>query len=317
MKREDEEKLRQILQHLPIKERPLWITEANRLARLVERYQRIKPKRKGHPITGQREFVPEVLAICQEARCDEAALLVKEPHRAKAPAPHTLDNWMRAYRREGITAFLRAVYHSPSAQTDLRRAAILLAAIKWLNTRWRDYTSPRHLYRALREQAELRGWTIPSESWLYRQWHNLAEIARAYYVEGAASYEARFAPFVPRDFTDQEALQVLCGDHSERDVIVRLPDGTLKRPWLTIWFDLRTGLVWGWHLALVPSAHTAALAYANGVWRHSERSRFHAPIMSSRVTSIRIAGAIICRTTGTGVCSPCMSAQCNSMAGLS
>ncbi|MDQ3753619.1 MAG: hypothetical protein M3371_02675 [Acidobacteriota bacterium] len=49
MKREDEEKLRQILQHLPARERPLWIAEANRLARLVERYQRLKPKRKRHP----------------------------------------------------------------------------------------------------------------------------------------------------------------------------------------------------------------------------------------------------------------------------
>ena len=245
MKREDDEKLRQILQHLPAQERPLWIAEANRLARLVEHYQRLKPKRRTNPLTGQKEFVPEVIALCQEARCDEAALLAKEPHRAKAPAPHTLDDWMRAYRREGLTTFLRSIYSSPPAQADLRRAAISLAAIEWLNSGWRDYTSPRHLYQALREEAELQGWTIPGESWLYRQWHNLAEIARAYHVEGAAGYEAKFAPYVPRDFTDLAALQVLCGDHSERDVLVRLPDGTLKRPWLTVWLDLRTGLLWG------------------------------------------------------------------------
>lgn len=265
MNREDEEQLQQILQHLPTRERPLWIAEANRLARLIERYQRLKPKRKSHPLTGQKEFVPEVLGLCQEARCDETTLLAKEPHRSHAPAPHTLDDWMRAYRREGITAFLRSVYTSPPAPTDLRRASITAAAIEWLNARWRDYTSPRQLYQALREQAELQGWTIPSESWLYRQWHNLAEIARAYYIEGAASYEAKYAPFMPRDFTDLAALQVLCGDHSERDVLIRLPDGSLQRPWLTVWFDLRTGLLWGWHLALVPSAQTAALAYANGV----------------------------------------------------
>jgi hypothetical protein len=265
MNREDEDGLRRILQRLPAKDRPLWIAEANRLAFLVERYLRLKPKRRTDPLTKRKEFVGEVFALCEEARCRDAAILTKEPHRSRPPAPHTLDDWARDYRREGVAAFLRAVNNPPQAQADLRRARITPDAALWLNTHWRDYKGPRHLYRALRERAELLGWAVPGESWLYRQWQNLASIARAYYVEGAAAYEARYAPYLPRDFTDLAALQVLCGDHSERDVLVRLPDGTLKRPWLSVWFDLRTGLVWGWHLDLVPSSQTAALAYSNGV----------------------------------------------------
>ena len=124
MNREDEDGLRQILQRLPAKDRPLWIAEANRLAGLVERYRRIRPKRKTDPLTGRKGFVPEVLALCQEARCNDAALLAKEPHRSRAPAPHTLDDWARDYRREGVAAFLRAVYTPPPARADLRRAPI-------------------------------------------------------------------------------------------------------------------------------------------------------------------------------------------------
>lgn len=256
----DEDRLSAALMRLPQEERPAWITEANRLARLVEQYAGIRPKRRRHPITGRYEFVAEACALCRQAACTDGVILRREPHRARPPSPHTLDDWLRAYRRDGLVTFLRCLPSPPAQKSDRRRAKISPAAVSWLNSHWRGFDSPRQLYEALGKQATAHGWTIPSEQWLYRRWRALPAIVRTQHRDGWQAYEARYAPYAPRDFSDLEALQVLCGDHSERDVTVLLKDGSLARPWLTLWFDLRTGLVWGWHLALTPSSVTAGLA---------------------------------------------------------
>ena len=251
-----EAQLQLLLAQFPAEERPAWLAELSRLARLIERYAAVQPKRQG------KRFAPRVYELCAEAVCKDAVVLKRTPHRAARPSPHTIDRWLQAYRCEGIACFLPK-RHAPSSA---KRPLLLEAhVIQWLNGNWRRFSKPRHLYRALIAEAAIQDWKIPSERWLYRQWAQMPAIVKAHKFGGTLAYESRFAPYVPRDYRTLEALQVLCGDHSERDVTVRLPDGSLCRPWLTVWCDLRTGLIWGWHLDLSPSAVTAGLAYADGV----------------------------------------------------
>ena len=252
-----------LLAKLAPEERASWQAEVCRLACLMERYAAVRPKRQVG--ADGKSFVPEVYEICAAAVCTDPVILSRESRRTQTPSPHTLDRWLQAYRREGIVSFLpkKPVVHSSNA--DRRLLHLDARVIRWINTNWRRFSRPRHLYRALISEAATQGWKIPSETWVCRRWARMPEIVKAFKFGGTLAYEARFAPYVPRDYRSLEALQVLCGDHSERDISVRLRDGTLCRPWLTVWCCLRTGLIWGWHLDLAPSALTAGMAYADGV----------------------------------------------------
>lgn len=264
--KENEKKLRNALLCLPLKDRTFWINEALRLAQIVIHYGQINPKRRRHPVSGELYFVPAVFKLCEKAVCTDQKILDKEPHRRNQPSPFTLDGWWRKYQKIGLLTFLRSAEYRSTGTTDRRRAVISPGAVDWVNHNWKKFSGPRLLFNAINELASRKKWTIPHESWFYRLWENMLYGVKVFHLEGQKAYQSKLAPYVPRDFSDLEALQVLCGDHSERDVFVLLPDGrTIARPWWTPWYDLRCGLIWGWHLSLEPSSHAAALAYADGV----------------------------------------------------
>lgn len=246
-------------------ERRAWIEEALRISGLVEKYGRIKPKRQRNRSTGEYEFVAGVDELCQETACTDLLILARQPHRREPLSPYTLDGLYREYREYGLLAFLPRVKKSARKEFDARRAKISDEAAEWVNKHWSRFSGPRFLYKALEEEIGKKGWTIPSESWFYSYWKGIPEIVRTYYLEGKNSYISKWAPYVPRDYSDLRVLQVVCGDQSLRDVTVTMPDGTITRPSLSLWLDLRAGLIWGWHLGTSPSSHTAALAYADGV----------------------------------------------------
>jgi hypothetical protein len=263
---EHAEEIKERLVNMSPEERRAWVDESLRMSKVVERYGGIEPKRRRDPATGRLDFVPGVYELCRDAACANYVITSKRPHRSKVMSPFTLNGLYRAYLRKGFVVFLPKQNKKPPQKQDKRRAAISEGAFQWINQNWHRHTGPYPCYDKLKKESLKHGWKIPSKTWFYRLWRTgIPLVIRTRLLEGKRAYIAKHEPYVPRDNSGLEALQILCGDHSERDVMVYLPNGSLARPWLTIWYDLRTGLIWGWHLSLVPSSHTAGLAYADGV----------------------------------------------------
>jgi hypothetical protein len=263
---EHAEEIKERLVNLGPEERQAWLYESLRMSKIVERYGEIEPKRRRDQSTGRLDFMPGVYELCRDTACASYLITSKRPHRSKVMSPFTLDGLYRAYRRKGLVIFLPKQNKKPPHKQDRRRAMISEGAVRWINKNWHRHTGPYPCYDKLKKEAVKHGWKIPSKAWFYRLWRtSIPPFIKTLLLEGKGAYIAKYEPYVPRDNSDLEALQVLCGDHSERDVVACLPNGSLARPWLTIWYDLRTGLIWGWHLSLVPSSHTAGLAYADGV----------------------------------------------------
>jgi hypothetical protein len=228
--KEQESEIASLLSPLKQEERIAWIQESLRMAEIIDRYIRITPKRHRNAKTGTLDFVIKVYEICQETACKDPLILSRHPHRARSLSPYTLDDLSRGYRQKRLLAFLPKVKKTPLSKGDKRWAIISNDAAKWVNNHWSKFKGPRHLFKALEKEAKKNGWQIPSEAWVYRCWENIPEIVKSYYVNGKATYVSKHEPYVPRDYTDLQALQVLCGDHSERDVTVSLRDGSIIRP---------------------------------------------------------------------------------------
>lgn len=95
----------------------------------------------------------------------------------------------------------------------------------------------------------------------------LPEELRVRYREGARAWQARFAPYIERDPTTLAVNEWWVADHMQFDVLCRLPDGRLGRPWLTQWMDIRSRRRLGWCVWTVPSQDTILLALARAIRR--------------------------------------------------
>jgi transposase InsO family protein len=137
----------------------------------------------------------------------------------------------------------------------------------YLNT---HQLSAKECYRATAALLRGRGEptsVLPDYRAFLRLLQAIPEEVRVRHREGERAWAARYRPYIERDPTTLAVNEWWVTDHMLFDLVCRLPDGRLGRPWLTEWMDIRSRRRLGWCVAATPSQDTILLALARGIRR--------------------------------------------------
>lgn len=254
-------------------QRRAWVRFASHLRDLLGRAEDVKPKKVVGP-EGRTQWSHEFNLCAWATATNEPEILKRWPSYGKPVKPQTLYNWIREYPEKGDLVFLPPATRGKAKKADdKRRAQVSPDVIEWLKAHWATIPSQRGLWEAVAKLCIERGEDPPSYSWVRKWLLEVPKGERVRKLEGVKKYNDKLKGFTPRDYRDLLPLQVVCGDHMLADVwcavAIQTPEGTTRhivvRPWLTSWQDLRTGLIWGWHVSFQPNSDTAIAAYMNGV----------------------------------------------------
>lgn len=255
------------------RQRRAWVVFANHLRELIFRAEEIKPK-KDIGVGGYVMWTPDFQNAALATQTNNPEILKRWPRFAKPVKPATLYNWIREYPERGDLVFLPPPTRGKARKADDgRRANVSKEVHEFIGANWTRFPGMRDLWEEVALFAIGRGEDPPSYAWVRKYVKAVPRGERALAIEGKKKFTDLFKTFTPRDYRDLEALEVVCGDHMMADVwvsvCVETADGRRRhivvRPWVTSWQDLRTGLVWGYHVSFRPNTDTAIAAYMNGV----------------------------------------------------
>jgi hypothetical protein len=133
---------------------------------------------------------------------------------------------------------------------------------------WYRLTKPTiaMAYEATRKLAVVRGLKMPPID-RFRRWAAArpgAEIE--YYREGKLS---SLRPFIPRDYSQLRAMEIIQSDHHQIDVAVSCGDPfctTGHYPWLTAWIDVRSRMILGAEIYTTCPNSRTILRLLHRVW---------------------------------------------------
>ncbi|MDE0704050.1 MAG: Mu transposase C-terminal domain-containing protein, partial [Rhodospirillaceae bacterium] len=118
--------------------------------------------------------------------------------------------------------------------------------------------------------AESNGWSpVPEYANYYRRRirRELSPQAIALARRGPEAVD-RMSPAQVRDRGALASMEAVCADGHRWDVRVKWPDGTIARPLMVAWQDIRSGKLLGWRIGSDETSDLYRLSCADMLWKH-------------------------------------------------
>jgi putative transposase len=192
----------------------------------------------------------------REALCKYAAL--------EGVGERTIKRWIMKYHQQGLRGLVDSRGRNCDAGEMISPDAFeLFKSIYLTQQRLTVKTCWQNINYENRNQN--RGWMIPGLRGMYRYIEK--QIPLPYQIllrEGLTAYEAKCAPYIEIDPDSIEPNQVWVGDHSQFNCWVRYQN-KLVRPWVTAWQDLKSRMIVGWYISLIPNQTTILLSMKRAI----------------------------------------------------
>jgi len=176
----------------------------------------------------------------------------------------SLRRWHSAYRAEGLAGLVDRRWLDRGSSGGAGNADQFRECLKSY------YLSPRGLsittcHELAMLKAQENGWQTFGLRAAGLYLNKIPKAVRVKSRQGEDAYVAECEPSITRDYTTLHSNEQWVGDHHQYDVIVQHA-GTLLRPWLTAWMDMRSRLIAGWCVyAHDPNSNSILSALRGGV----------------------------------------------------
>ncbi len=148
------------------------------------------------------------------------------------------------------------------------RAEISEEIWQFILNEWGTTSQPalKPIYRRARAIAEKNGFTLPSYDAVKKKVANLPGASKVFLREGEKALADLYPP-QERDYSDIGLHEIWNSDGRMVDVHCRWPDGTVSRPIIVAWMDIRSRLIAGWEYGKSESALLVRQSFSNALHR--------------------------------------------------